>query len=86
MDSLHLSKIAQREFHGNIQHRAECTGCAFVSMFVSDQKYANDAAEIHALAMKQKREVRNAHAAPPSAGLAAGRVRASRYAGKRRKR
>jgi len=54
LQPLHLSKIARREFAGNTQYRAECTGCLFRSMWTSDRARAEEDASIHGKAMRDK--------------------------------
>lgn len=53
-NTLHLSKIATRQFGGATQHRSECTGCSHVSTYYTDPKLADMAAENHAKGMADK--------------------------------
>lgn len=46
-DTLHITKLKQREFAGGVQYRRECVGCTFTTMWTADTNVADDLASYH---------------------------------------
>jgi hypothetical protein len=54
LNPLHLSRIERRTHADNVQHRAECTGCAYVGMWWSYKERADEDAARHAETQREK--------------------------------